>query len=163
MKPIEINYNPNGRVFGKIGELVRSGNDVFLKREFDFKNTGWEFVIFGPTPTPSPSPIPPTATMTPTPTATSVTPTPYPLEPTPTPTIIPPTPTPTTAQCTSYTLSTLMSGASSNQLNASWTYCDGTPGSANFAGPTPITIGPLCIRNGTLLITIGYSNYLGDC
>lgn len=91
--------------------------------------------------------------------------------PVPTPTAVPsptPTPTPTPSpapapQCSSYTLSTSMGGSSSNQLNASWTYCDGTPGAANFASFGAVTIGPICIRNGTLQVNIGSANYLGSC
>ncbi len=80
---LRINYNPNGRVFGKIGDYAFFNRNVYLKQQFDFKNIGW-MNMTGVDPTPTP-----TATMTPTPTATNV------PTPTPTATEIVPTPTPT--------------------------------------------------------------------
>ena len=117
LKAIPIKSNPEGKVFGFVGQIACSiNNRVYLKKSGQGTNTGWVEVFSGPaqldpTPTPTPTFIPqpfptntPTATPTPTPTATP-TPT-YVVTPTATPTLTPtltptigltstPTPTPT--------------------------------------------------------------------
>lgn len=106
--------NPNGSVFGKLGEtLYTADGKIYYKADNDATNIGWiqTFPIeptatATPTPTPTVTPIPvyvtptpaPTVTPTPTPAPTSTpTPTATPTGPTPTPTATPtgPTPTPT--------------------------------------------------------------------
>ena len=117
--------NPNGNVFGKLGEILYTDDGkIYYKADNDGANIGWVQTfpvvpVITPTPTPFPTatPIPtynpppptPTPTSTPTPTATPVPtipgstpiPTPAPTTsaptPTPDPTLRPgdPTPTPT--------------------------------------------------------------------
>lgn len=108
-KYVEIHGNPEGQVFGKIGEIIRTDDgNTYYKQFDDTFNTGWvpitvpQPVFPTPTPTPTSTPVAPVLTPTPTPTPTP-TATPYPTptpSPTPTPTPTPtatsgPTPTPT--------------------------------------------------------------------
>jgi hypothetical protein len=98
--------NPNGNVFGKLGEtLYTDDGKIYYKADNDATNIGWVQTypvvpIITPTATPLPTitPIPVyiTPTPTPTPTAPVPTPTPTPVPTMPVPTSTPtPTPTPT--------------------------------------------------------------------
>jgi len=100
--------NPNGSVFGKLGEtLYTDDGKIYYKEDNDATNIGWKQIYpvvptATPTPTPTPTvtPVPAYVTPTPAPTRTPTptpTPTSTPVGPTatPTPTIAGPTPTPT--------------------------------------------------------------------
>lgn len=104
--------NPNGNVFGKLGEtLYTDDGKIYYKADNDATNIGWvqtypvvPTATPTPTPTPTVTPIPAYVTPTPAPTATPTptpTPTVTPAGPTATPTPTPPgptvTPTPTGA------------------------------------------------------------------
>lgn len=89
-------FEPEGRIYGRAGELYRSQTSLYLKTSSDTLNVGWTYVtgsLIFTTPTPTPTATPtatPVPTPTPTPTATSVGPTLTPTEtPTPTPTLTP--------------------------------------------------------------------------
>ena len=105
-------FNPEGRIYGNVGEIYFAQTGLFRKAACDTLNVGWaEIGGIAPTPTPTATPTPtptPTATATPTPTPTptaTATPTPTPTataRPTPTPTT---TPTPTPVVWNLYTVS----------------------------------------------------------
>ena len=97
--------NPNGNVFGKLGEtLYTADGKIYYKADNDATNIGWvQTYPVVPTATPTPTPTP---TVTPIP--AYVTPTPAPTgtpTPTPTPTVTPagPTATPTPTGAPTYT------------------------------------------------------------
>ena len=143
--------NPNGNVFGKLGEtLYTDDGKIYYKADNDATNIGWVQTfpvvpIITPTATPLPTitPIPVYITPTPTPSPTPVIPTPTPtLTPTPTATLTPgvptPTPVPTAAPVFAFTSAALIgatyyddanslilgitiSGTVSMSLAASWT------------------------------------------
>jgi len=139
--------NPNGSVFGKLGEtLYTADGKIYYKADNDATNIGWvqtypvvPTATPTPTPTPTVTPIPayvtptpaPTATPTPTPTPTvtpagpTATPTPTPPGPsaTPTPTGAPtytptPTPSPTAVPVFKFTSATLIGATYYNDANS---------------------------------------------
>lgn len=136
--------NPNGNVFGKLGEtLYTDDGKIYYKADNDATNIGWvqtypvvPTATPTPTPTPTVTPIPayvtptpaPTATPTPTPTPTvtpagpTATPTPGPSA-TPTPTGAPtytptPTPSPTAVPVFKFTSATLIGATYYNDANS---------------------------------------------
>ena len=174
--------NPNGNVFGKLGEtLYTDDGKIYYKADNDATNIGWVQTfpvvpIITPTATPLPTitPIPVYITPTPTPSPTPVIPTPTPtLTPTPTATLTPgvptPTPVPTAAPVFAFTSAALIgatyyddanslilgitiSGTVSMSLAASWT--------RDASGDDPVII----TANGSTVATLissetSYSTY----
>ena len=136
--------NPNGNVFGKLGEtLYTDDGKIYYKADNDATNIGWvqtypvvPTATPTPTPTPTVTPIPayvtptpaPTGTPTPTPTPTvtpagpTATPTPGPSA-TPTPTGAPthtptPTPSPTSVPVFKFTSAALIGATYYNDANS---------------------------------------------
>jgi len=126
--------NPNGNVFGKLGEtLYTDDGKIYYKADNDATNIGWvqtypvvPTATPTPTPTPTATPVPvyvtptPAPTRTPTPTPTpSPTPTVTPTSVGPTPTPAPtPTPGPTVVPVFAFTSATLVGATYYNEINS---------------------------------------------
>ena len=117
-----------------------------------------------PTPSNTPSVTPsPTPSVTP-----SNTPAPTPgSSPSPTPSITPtPTVTPsvTPAACTTYTIDSYYdAGENEYVIDASWTYCNGSPGNLVQQSNVPFSSGNICAQNGTMSVITGTENIGGAC